>query len=421
MQTPFTTIGFGLTESWIGKEIQKAILNVRINGLGVDRKTAIFPKLIFFIKDGLNLHKGEPNYDIKQLALKCSSERMYPDIINADTLERLTGSVKASMGCRSFLQGWTDPETGKQVDDGRMNLGVVTLNIPRIALQSRNSQEDFWKLLDERMDIAHEALKLRKERCFEAIPANAPILYKHGAFGTKLKDGEDVRQLFLNKRATISIGYFGLYEAGTVFYGPEWENNKKAKTFTLNILKRMKELGAQWSDEEDVWYSVYGTPSESLTDRFCKMDKEKFGSISDITDKDYYTNSYHYDVRKNPTPFEKLDFEKDYPVHASGGFIHYVEYPNVKNNIAALEAVWDYSYDKVGYLGTNTPIDKCYECGSEIEFTPTADGFECSVCGNHDPEKCDVVKRTCGYLGNPLARPMIHGRHEEIASRVKHV
>ena len=259
-QTPFTTISFGLSDDWIGKEIQKAILNVRINGLGVDRKTAIFPKLIFFIKDGLNLHKGEPNYDIKQLALKCASERMYPDIINADTLERLTGSVKASMGCRSFLHGWTDPETGEQVDDGRMNLGVVTLNLPRIAIQSNGSKEEFWKIFDERMGIMHKALINRKEKVFDVKPEYAPILYKYGAFGSKLKNGEDATKLFLDKRSTISLGYIGLYEVGTVFYGSEWETNPEAKEFTLEILKRMKALALKWSDEEGVWYSTYGTP-----------------------------------------------------------------------------------------------------------------------------------------------------------------
>lgn len=420
-QTPFTTVGFGLSESWVGKEIQKAILSVRINGLGIDRKTAIFPKLLFTLKDGLNLHPEEPNYDIKQLALKCASIRMYPDVINHDTLIRLTGSSKASMGCRSFLQAWTDPETGEQVDNGRMNLGVVTANLPRIALQTE-TVEEFWNLLDERMDIVHEALKFRKERVFEALPENAPILYKYGAFGKRLKEGDNVAEkLFLNKRSTISVGYIGLYEVGTKFYGPEWETNPEAKEFTVNILKHMKELATQWSDEEDVWYSIYGTPSESLTDRFCRMDKEKFGVITDITDKGYYNNSFHLDVRKKWNPFEKLDFEKDYPVYASGGFIHYAEYPEVKNNLASLEAVWDYAYDKVGYLGTNTPIDKCYECGCEHEFLPTEVGFKCPECGNTNPETCDVVKRTCGYLGNPNQRPMVEGRHKEIVNRVKHL
>lgn len=420
-QTPFTTIGFGLGRSWLAREIQKAILNVRLKGLGEDKKTAIFPKLLFTIKEGLNIKPEDPNYDIKRLALKCSSERMYPDVLNYDTIVRLTGSFKASMGCRSFLQGWTDPETGEDVTDGRMNLGVVTLNLPRIAIQSNGSKEEFWNIFDERMKVVHDALKVRKDRALEALPENAPILYKHGAFGHNLEDGNSVADLFLNKRATISIGYIGLYEVGALLFDSNWESNPEAKEFTLNILKRMKELGNKWSEEEGVWYSVYGTPSESLTDRFCKMDSEKFGIIENITDKDYYTNSFHYDVRKKPTPFEKLDFEKDYPVYASGGFIHYVEYPNVRHNIKALEAVWDYSYDKVGYLGTNTPIDKCFECGYEGEFNPTENGFECPTCGNHNPDTCDVIKRTCGYLGNPVARPMVKGRHKEIVARVKHI
>ena len=420
-QTPFTTIGFGLGESWIAREIQSAILTIRLKGLGEDKKTAIFPKLLFTIKKGLNYAPNDINYDIKRLALKCASERMYPDILNYDTIIRLTGSFKASMGCRSFLQGWTDPDTGKEVNDGRMNLGVVTLNLPRIAIQSEGDKDAFWKILEERMSVVHDALKLRKEKTFEALPENAPVLYKHGAFGHKLEDSEDVSSLFLNKRATISIGYIGLYEVGALLFGSDWESNEEAKQFTLSILQRMKELGLAWSEEEGVWYSVYGTPSESLTDRFCKLDTEKFGLIKDITEKGYYTNSFHYDVRKNPTPFEKLDFEKDYPVYASGGFIHYVEYPNVRHNIKALEAVWDYAYDRVGYLGTNTPIDRCYECDFEGDFKPTENGFECPGCGNTNPETCDVVKRTCGYLGNPLARPMVEGRHKEIVSREKHI
>ena len=421
-QTPFTTIGFGLSESWFGREIQKAILNVRINGLGIERKTAIFPKLLFAIKDGLNLNYSDKNYDIKQLALECSSKRMYPDVLNYDTIVRLTGSFKASMGCRSFLQGWIDPETGKEVNDGRMNLGVVTLNLPRIAIQSDGDKGEFWNIFEQRMNVVHEALKSRKESAFRVKPENAPILYKDGAFGHKLNEEDNLpEKMFLNKRATISIGYIGLYEVGALFYGSDWEGNPEAKEFTLDILKRMKEMGLKWSDEEGIWYSVYGTPSESLTDRFCKLDFEKFGSIKDVTDKDYYTNSFHYDIRKNPNPFDKIDFEQDYPVYASGGFIHYVEYPNIKHNIKALESVWDYSYNRIGYLGTNTPIDKCYECGSEAEFKTTAKGFECANCGNNDPEKCDVIRRTCGYLGNPLSRPMVHGRHEEISSRRKHM
>ncbi len=322
--------------------------------------------------------------------------------------------------CRSFLQGWKD-ENGIEVNAGRMNLGVVTLNLPRVAMESKGDKDTFWQILMERLDIVKDGLIYRINRTKEAKPQNAPILYKHGAFGERLKNGEPVDNLFKNRRATISLGYIGLYEVATVFYGGDWEQNPEAKAFTLEILKLMKANAEKWSNEYGYHFSIYSTPSESLTDRFCRMDTEKFGIVENITDKEYYTNSYHYDVRKNPTPFEKLDFEKDYPKYASGGFIHYCEYPNMRQNPVALETVWDYAYDRVGYLGTNTPIDHCYECGHDGDFEPTEKGFKCPECGNDDPKSCDVVKRTCGYLGNPQARPMVKGRHKEISARVKHL
>lgn len=426
-QTPFTTLGFGLGTSWIEREIQKAILQVRIKGIGKEHRTAIFPKLIFSIKKGVNLKPEDPNYDIKQIALKCSTQRMYPDVLMYDKLIELTGSFKAPMGCRSFLQGWWDEE-GNEVNNGRMNLGVVTLNLPRIAIEAsktpdtvENMQKKFWEIFFERLDIQADALLYRIKRVKEALPENAPILYMYGAFGKRLQAGANVDQLFNKRRATVSMGYIGLYEVATAFYGNDWEQNQEAKDFTLEIVKALKQKADELSQKYDYHFSVYSTPSESLTDRFCKLDKKEFGSIPDITDKDYYTNSFHYDVRKSPTPFEKIDFEKDYPKYVSGGFIHYCEYPNMRQNPKALEAVWDYAYDKVAYLGTNTPIDHCYECGFDGEFKPTKKGFECPQCKNTNPATCDVVKRTCGYLGNPQQRPMVHGRHEEIKSRVKHI
>ena len=419
-QTPFTSLGFGLGEGYFEREIQKAILKVRINGLGKEKRTAIFPKLIFVLKDGLNLKPSDPNYDIKELALTCATQRMYPDVLMYDTITKITGSCKTPMGCRSFLPAWRNEE-GKLVESGRMNLGVVTLNLPRIAIESKGNKEDFWEIFKERLQICKDALDYRAKRCCEATPQNAPILYMHGAFGKRLQPEDKVKQLFDNKRSTLSLGYIGLYEVATIFYGGDWEKNKEAKEFTLDIMHYMKECVDKWTTEGDFYYSIYSTPSESLTDRFCRMDTKKFGIIENITDKEYYTNSFHYDVRKNPTPFEKLDFEKDYPYYASGGFIHYCEYPVLKQNPKALEAVWDYAYDKVGYLGTNTPIDRCYKCNYEGEFEPTKRGFKCPSCGNKDPKSCDVVKRTCGYLGNPQARPMIKGRHKEIVARVKHL
>lgn len=419
-QTPFTSLGFGLGTNWFEREIQRAILQIRINGLGIEKRTSIFPKLIFTIKRGVNAQPTDPNYDIKQLALECATKRMYPDVLNYDKIVELTGSFKVPMGCRSFLQGWKD-EQGEEVNVGRMNLGVVTLNLPRIALEAQGSQEKFWQILNERLAIVKDALVYRVERVKEAKPANAPILYMYGAFGKRLATQDAVDELFKNKRATVSLGYIGLYEVASAFYGGAWEDNQEAKNFTLDILKELKKNADNWGNEYGYHFSVYSTPSESLTDRFCRLDTEKFGIVENITDKEYYTNSFHYDVRKNPTPFEKLDFEKDYPKYCSGGFIHYCEYPMLQQNPKALEAVWDYAYDKVGYLGTNTPIDHCYACGFEGDFHPTERGFECPECGNHDPKTCDVVKRTCGYLGNPQARPMVHGRHKEISSRVKHL
>ena len=420
-QTPFTTINFGLGTSWIAREIQKSILKIRIKGLGKEHRTAIFPKLIFTLKRGLNLNPSDPNYDIKQLALECSTKRMYPDLLMYDKIKDITGSFKTPMGCRSFLQGWKDPETGKEVNSGRMNLGVVTVNLPRIALEAHDDKQLFWQIFQENMRICKIALDYRIKRTKQAKPENAPLLYMYGAFGKRLKKTDSVDEVFKNSRATVSLGYIGLYEVCTTFYGPKWEHNKEAHDFAVSIVKAMHDLCAKWEDEEGYHFSLYSTPAESLTDTFCQDDIKKFGRIEDVTDKEYYTNSFHYDVRKHPTPFEKLEFEEDFPYYAAGGFIHYCEYPNLRQNPKALEAVWDWAYDHVGYLGTNTSIDQCFKCGFKGEFEATARGFKCPQCGNHDPATCDVVKRTCGYLGNPQQRPMVHGRHEEIIHRVKHM
>ena len=419
-QTPFTSVGFGLGTGWLEREIQRAILSIRIGGLGKEKRTAIFPKLIFTLRRGVNLEQADPNYDIKQLAVECATKRMYPDILSYDKIVEITGSFKVPMGCRSFLQGWAD-EDGNDVVEGRMNLGVVTLNVPRVALEANGNMDTFWTLLNQRLETVHDALVYRVERCKEAVPANAPVLYAHGAFGQRLAPDGDVDTLFRNGRATVSLGYIGLFEAAAAFFGGDWESNPDAKEFTLRILRVLNSHAKAWTSEHGYQFSVYSTPSESLTDRFCRLDTAKFGSVPDITDKDYYTNSFHYDVRKNPTPFEKLDFEADYAPLTSGGFIHYCEYPVLQQNPKALEAVWDYAYDRVGYLGTNTPIDHCLECDFHGDFTPTERGFRCPACGNEDPRTCDVVKRTCGYLGNPQQRPMVHGRHVEISSRAKHL
>ena len=211
-----------------------------------------------------------------------------------------------------------------------------------------------------------------------------------------------------------------------MFYGKNWMRDHgwdpQGKEFALSIVRRMNELCKEWCKAEGYHYSVYSTPAESLTDRFNRMDREKFGEVEGVTDHDFYTNSFHYPVWLQPTPMEKLNYEKDFPYLASGGFINYCEFPCLQANPKALEAVWDYAYNiGIGYLGTNTPIDHCFMCGFQGDFEPTEEGFKCPECGNSDPDKCNVTKRTCGYLGNPVQRPMVHGRHEEIAHRVKHM
>ena len=277
-QTPFTTLGFGLGTSWIEREIQRAILKVRLGGIGKEKRTAIFPKLVFSLKRGVNLAPKDPNYDIKELAVRCATKRMYPDVLMYDKLVELTGSFKAPMGCRSFLQGWWD-EHGQEINAGRMNLGVVTLNLPRIALESQTLDE-FWQQLEGKLEIARQALCYRIERVKEAKPYNAPILYQHGAFGRKLSRDGKVDDLFRDKRATISLGYIGLYEVATRFFGPDWETDQEAKAFTIDIVKKLYQHTQDWGNQYGYHFSVYATPSESLTDRFCRLDTEKFGLVA---------------------------------------------------------------------------------------------------------------------------------------------
>ncbi len=312
-------------------------------------------------------------------------------------------------------------KNGKYETDGRNNLGVVTINLPRIAIESNGNKEKFYDILNKRLELCRKALMVRINAISKARVDNAPILYQYGATGRRLNPDDDVMTIFKNGRATVSLGYIGLYEVATVFYGGEWENNKVAKDFTLNVLKVMKEHCDKWKEDTGYAFSLYGTPAESLTHTFCTKDRAEFGEIKDITDKGYYTNSFHYDVRKKPTPFEKIEFEKDYPYYSKGGFIHYCEFPSLINNIEGLEAVWDYAYDRIGYFGTNTPIDKCFECGYEGEFEPTDEGFQCPQCGNHNPHTTNCTRRTCGYLGNPIERKVIKGRLLEEQARVKHM
>ncbi len=420
-QTPFVTFGFGLGTCWASKLIQASILNNRIAGLGKNSKTAVFPKLVFAIKDGLNHKKSDPNYDIKTLALECATKRMYPDILNYDQIVKITGSFKTPMGCRSFLG--TFEQDGELIHEGRNNLGVVSLNLPRIALQSEGSEQKFFDILEQRLQLCRRALETRISR-LEGVKARvAPILYMEGACGVRLNADDDIIDIFKNGRASISLGYIGLHETILALYGDNKHmfDSEQLQEKALDIIKTLKSAVDEWTAETGYGFSLYATPSENLCSRFCQIDTKEFGVIEGVTEKGYYTNSFHLDVQKDANPYDKIDFEMPYPKISSGGFICYGEFPNMQRNVEALEDVWDYSYSRVPYYGTNTPIDECYECGFTGEFKCTSKGFTCPKCGNHDSSKVSVTRRVCGYLGSPDARPFNFGKQEEVKRRVKHL
>ncbi|HAV12889.1 MAG TPA: anaerobic ribonucleoside-triphosphate reductase [Opitutae bacterium] len=420
-QTPFVTFGLGLGISWESRLIQQSILNIRIQGLGKQHKTAIFPKLVFAIKDGLNRQKSDPNYDLKQLALECASKRMYPDILNYDQVVKVTGSFKTPMGCRSFLSAYES--NGEPQHEGRNNLGVVSLNLPRIALEAKGDESRFFSLLKERLKLAKQALDTRIQRLLNVKARVAPILYTEGACGIRLQPDDTISELFKNGRASISLGYIGLHETINAIYG-QTEHLYDSETLQANAMRIMQVLRAatdQWKKETGYGFSLYSTPSENLCNRFCAIDTKDYGIIPGVTDKGYYTNSFHLDVQKKVNPYDKIDFEAHYPPITNGGFICYGEYPNMKYNIEALEDVWDYSYSRVPYYGTNTPIDECFECSFTGEFECTSKGFTCPQCGNHDSRSISVTRRVCGYLGSPDARPFNAGKQEEVKRRIKHL
>lgn len=420
-QTPFVTISFGLATSWAGRVVQKAILKVRINGYGAQSKTPVFPKLVYMLKEGVNMRPGDPNYDVKRLALYCASKRIYPDFQSVDNTVRDLGFNPTSMGCRSFLSYYENPETGEPVEYGRFNVGVVTLNLPRIAMQTENTGE-FMRLLDARAGIVREALDWRFDQVREATASQSPIHYVTGAAGVALSPSERVGDLVEGGYATASMGYIGVYEATARFYGGDWYSNREAVEFSVSIVRRLDELACSWKAENGRGYGVYGTPSESLCDRFARLDTRLFGEVEDITSKGYYQNSFHVDVRKNMSPFEKWRVEAQYLPYTTGGAIDYVETETLLKNPDALEAIVDAAVALgVRYFGVNQPVSQCFECDYSGEFAADVRGFYCPDCWERDEEKISVVRRVCGYLGSFADRPVVDGKRKEIVARVKHL
>ena len=358
---------------------------------------------------------------MKRLALYCASKRIYPDFQSVDNTVRDLGFNPTSMGCRSFLSYYENPETGEPVEYGRFNVGVVTLNLPRIAMQTE-STEEFIRLLDARAGIVREALDWRFDQVREATASQSPIHYVTGAAGVAMSPSDKVGDLVEGGYATASMGYIGVYEATARFYGGDWYSNREAVEFSVNIVRRLDELARSWKAESGRGYGVYGTPSESLCDRFARLDTRLFGDVENITSKGYYQNSFHVDVRKNMSPFEKWRVEVQYLPYTTGGAIDYVETETLLKNPDALESIVDAAVAAgVRYFGVNQPVSRCFECDYSGEFAADVRGFYCPECGERDEEKISVVRRVCGYLGSFADRPVVEGKRKEIVARVKHL
>lgn len=399
--------------------IQEEILNQRLEGIKNEADvyvTPAFPKLIYVL-DEHNVHEDSKYYYLTKLAAKCTAKRMYPDYISAKKMRELyEGNVFSPMGCRSFLAPWKN-EDGEYVFDGRFNMGVVSLNLPQIGILSGGDEEKFWEILEKRLELVKKALMFRYELLENVTSDVSPIHWQYGAIA-RLKKGEKVTKLLQNGYATISMGYIGLYEATKLVTGKS-HTDPEAKEFALKVMQRLRKACDDWKAETHLGFALYGTPAESLTNRFCQIDRRRFGEIKDITDKGYYTNSYHVDVRENISVFDKFDFESEFQKLSTGGMISYAEIPNMTNNIEAVATLVKYIYDHITYAEFNTKSDYCHECGFDGEIKLNDDNeWECPNCHNKDKSKLTVIRRTCGYLGENFWN---EGRTKEIGARVLHI
>ena len=425
-EIPFCTFELDCIDLEASDEEQKIqhmiltnLLQVRIDGLtgGV---TPVFPKLCFETKRGNNLDPQDKYYDTYKLAVKCSSIRLYPDYLMHDKLVEVTGGYKAPMSCRSFIPELSD-ENGNRVVGGGFNLGVCSVNLPRLAIMAEHDEDKFYKLLKEYLDIARDALMLRRDMMKEVKAKQAPILYQYGAIA-RLEPEETIEKLLYKDRSTVSIGYVGIHNALMALYGKSYDD-KEALKKAIKMIQFMKDYCQHLKDETNIGFSLYSTPAEVLATKFCRSDIKEFGIIEGVNDNGYYENSFHYPSYKDIVAFDKIDIESQMSKLATGGAIQYVEFGNMIHNVEALEKIIRYAYDKCHYFGVNVSSDRCFKCGYIGQMTAldeTNNHFQCPQCGNTNNEEMSVIRRLCGYLGSLSERPTVDGKMKEMASRVKH-
>lgn len=422
-QSPFVTLFLNLDEEdpYLPENamIVEEILRQRLEGIKNEKGvfvTPAFPKLVYVLNEHNCLKGGEYDY-ITKLAVKCSAKRLYPDYISAKKMkENYANNVFSCMGCRSFLAPWKD-ENGKYQFEGRFNQGVVSLNLPQIGILANKDEDKFWNLMDERLQLCYEALMCRHYALEDTLSDTSPIHWQYGAIA-RLGKKEPIDKLLHDGYSTISLGYIGLYEVTKLMTGVS-HTDPVGTEFALRVMRRMRSAADRWKKETGIGFSLYGTPAESLCYRFARIDKQRFGDIPDVTDKGYYTNSYHVDVREKIDAFTKFQFESQFQTISSGGAISYVEIPNMRHNLPALEELVRYIYDNIQYAEFNTKSDYCHVCGfdGEIEINDDLE-WECPNCHNKDQNKMNVTRRTCGYLGENFWNV---GKTKEIKARVLHL
>ena len=424
-QTPFVTLFLELDDNdpyidYTAKIIYE-ILRQRYEGVENEFGTIVtptFPKLVFVLDEN-NIHPGSKYKYIYDMAIKTSARRMYPDYISAKKMREMhNGNVFSPMGCRSFLTDWIDPKTGEYKYEGRFNKGVVSINLPQVGLVCGGDKELFWETLDQRLELCHQALICKTELLKDTLSNISPIHWQHGGLARLDKD-ESINDLLEGGYSTISLGYIGLYELTQMVMGCS-HTTPKGKEFALSVVKHMKNKCNEWNEERNLGFGLYGTPAESLCYRFAKIDRATYGIIPGVTDKEWYTNSYHVCPMEEIDAFSKIDFESSFQEYSSGGCISYIEIPNLENNLEAIDQLVQYMYNNILYCELNTRADFCCECDfhGEVLYDKEADEWYCPQCGCRDQKKVIPTRRTCGYLGS---HHWNQGKTEEITNRVLHV